>query len=799
MSSARPVPPESLRTVCDPDALRFELVSELPEVCELVGQERALEALRLGTRVTGSPFHLFAYGAPGVGKHTMVLEHLHLQSRSEPVPFDWCYVHHFAQPSKPLALQLPNGRGRELRQLMSQLVEGLRAAIPAALESDVFARRKTAIEEAASEVTQKALEELQERAKGKNLALVQTPTTMGFALIKDGVVLDGEAFEALPEPEREAFVERASGFEEKLAEILHGVPKQASEARRKVQELVRETTAYVVRDQLEPVQRSFPDQPEVLSWLEAVEADLVDNAQLFHEKQSEALGTLLEQDASVRLRRYTVNVLVEHDPDDGAPVVYEDHPTLTNLLGRVEHTARLGALRTDFTLIRAGALHRANGGYLVMDARRVLQVPYCWDALKRALHSGLIRVESPAEQLGLAQTVSLEPQPLPLQVKVVLIGEPRLYYLLERVDPEFAALFKVPVDFGEHMDRTPDKVHELACTVATLSRREGLRDMSPGGMALVVEEASRAVGDARKLSVQLTPLVDLLREADFVASEHDSERIGAVHVQQAIDQRIRRSDRLREQLHENIERGVHRLETSGARVGQVNGLSVVRIGRFDFGRPTRITARTRVGRGKLVDIEREVELGGPIHSKGVLILQGFLGARFAEDVPLSLAASIVFEQSYGGVDGDSASSAELYALLSSLGRVPLRQDLAVTGAVDQLGNVQAVGGVNEKIEGFFDVCRRRGLTGTQGVLIPAANVQHLMLRQDVVRAAREGTFHVYAVDHVDAGMALLTGRPAGERAEDGSYPEGSVNRAVDLRLRALAEAVRTFARGAGDG
>jgi predicted ATP-dependent protease len=384
---------------------------------------------------------------------------------------------------------------------------------------------------------------------------------------------------------------------------------------------------------------------------------------------------------------------------------------------------------------------------------------------------------------------------VPLQIKVILIGEPRLYYLLERRDPDFASLFKIPVDFGEQMDRTPSNVHQLACLVATVSRREGLRPLDAAGMALLVEESSRRASDARKLSVELTPLLDLVREADHLAAQRDSGFIGVDHLQGAIERRIHRSDRLRERMQEQIERGVHRIETTGALVGQVNGLSVLRIGRFDFGRPTRITARTRIGRGKVVDIEREVELGGPLHSKGVLILQGFLGARYAEDAPLSLSASIVFEQSYGSVEGDSASSAELYALISSLARLPLRQDLAVTGSVDQHGNVQAVGGVNEKIEGFFDVCRRRGLTGSQGVLIPAANVQHLMLRTDVVEAVREGRFRVEAVEHVDEGIALLTGRPAGERADGGAWPKGSVNQLVEARFQALAEAARAFDDG----
>jgi lon-related putative ATP-dependent protease len=796
----QPLPPDQLRSTCDPGQFAFEVASELPEVAQLVGQDRALEALHFGTRIRGANHHLFAYGAPGLGKHTMILDHLTIQSRREPAPQDWCYVHHFDEPSKPIALQLPNGEGRELKKSLAQLVESLHAAVPAALQTEDFKRREAAIQEEVAERPQRALHDLQERAGRHNVALIRSPTSMGFAALRDGKLLGPEEFEALPDEEKKAYQETVAALEEELASILRDVPKVASEARDRMQRLIRETTAYAVHDQLEPVRWRFSKQPNVLEWLDTVERDMVDNAGLFGDKRGPGPGPLLGQDAGLELRRYQVNVLVEHDPAEGAPVVYEDQPTLANLVGRVEHMARLGALHTDFTLIKPGALHRANGGYLVLDALRVLQYPFCWEMLKSALRAGQVRVESAAQVMTLASTVSLEPQPVPLQIKVILIGEPRLYYLLEQRDPDFASLFKVPVDFGEQMDRTPDNVHQLACLVATMSRREELRPLDAEGMALLVEESARRSGDARKLSVELTPLLDLIREADHVAAGRDSEHIGVDHVQGAIDQRIRRSDRLRERIQEQIERGVQRIETTGALVGQVNGLSVLRVGTFDFGRPTRITVRTRIGGGKVVDIEREVELGGPLHSKGVLILHGFLGARYAEDAPLSLSASIVFEQSYGGVDGDSASSAELYALLSSLARLPLRQDLAVTGSVDQHGHVQAVGGVNEKIEGFFDVCRRRGLTGTQGVLIPASNVQHLMLRADVVEAVRQGQFQVHAVQHVDEGIALLTGVPAGERDDDGTWPDGSVNRRVEDRLRALAEAARRYASpGGADG
>jgi len=496
-------------------------------------------------------------------------------------------------------------------------------------------------------------------------------------------------------------------------------------------------------------------------------------------------------------KRYAVNVVVSNEDGDGAPVIYEDNPTLSNLIGRVEHISEMGALVTDFTLIKAGALHRANGGYLILDVLKVLTNPLSWDALKRALKAGKIRIESPGQMLSLISTVSLEPADIPLKAKVVLCGEPLIYYLLSSYDPEFSTLFKVAADFEDEIARDGGKETLFARQLATMIRREKLRSLDRGAVARVIEHSARLAGDAEKLSIDLRAIAALVREADFYAGEAGSAVTRAVQVQQAIDAQIRRADRLRERSYEMIQRGFVLLDTDGAEVGQVNGLSVLQLGSFAFGRPSRITARVRMGAGKVIDIEREVELGGPLHSKGVLILSAYLASHFAADRPLSLSASLVFEQSYGGVEGDSASSAELYALLSALSDVPIRQNLAVTGSVNQNGRVQAIGGVNEKIEGFFDICRQRGLTGDQGVLIPAVNRKHLMLRQDVVDAVAEERFAIYPVESIDEGIELLTGRPAGVRGADGKFPEGSVNRLVEDRLTAFAEARRRF--GAHDG
>jgi lon-related putative ATP-dependent protease len=487
-------------------------------------------------------------------------------------------------------------------------------------------------------------------------------------------------------------------------------------------------------------------------------------------------------------------VLVDHSDTEGAPVVYEDNPTYQNLIGRVEHMARMGALLTDFQLIKPGALHRASGGYLILDARKVLTQPYAWEALKRVLQAGQIRIESVGQMLSLISTVSLEPEPIPLDVKIALFGERMLYYLLWQLDPDFAELFKVEADFETEMDRTDSNQKLYAQLIATLVQKKDLRPFDRSAVVRVIERSARLAGDREKLTMRTRNIIDLLEEADYWAGENGNGTVTDGDVQQAIEAQIHRADRVRERVQEAILRDTFLIDTQGEVVGQINGLSVLQLGNFAFGRPTRITARTRLGKGQVLDIEREVELGGPIHSKGVLILSGFLGGRYTSDRPLSLSASLVFEQSYGGVEGDSASSAELYALLSAIADLPLRQSLAVTGSVNQRGQVQAIGGVNEKIEGFFDVCQARGLTGEQGVLIPASNVKHLMLRQDVVEAVEEGQFHVYPVETVDQGIEILTGVEAGEQDEEGTYPEGSVNDRVAKRLAELAEKRQAFSK-----
>ncbi len=534
------------------------------------------------------------------------------------------------------------------------------------------------------------------------------------------------------------------------------------------------------------------DLPQVVTFLAETQKDIIENVDEFLAPPGNPLAAMFGAAApfasrdSGFLRRYQVNLLVDHSGNHGAAVVYEDHPTYQNLIGQVEYIAHLGALSTDFNLIRSGAMHRANGGYLILDAYKLLLQPYAWEALKRSLRSSQIRIESLGQMLSLVSTVSLDPEPVPLNVKVVLVGERLLCYLLCSFDSEFNELFKVAADFEEQMNRSADTDVLYARLIGTIARRDGLLPFDSSAVGRVIERSSRVAGNSEKISTHRRTLADLLREADYWARQAAQVAVRAEDVQRAIDAQIRRADRMRERLLEEVLQGTLLVDTHGEKVGQVNGLSVFELAQFAFGHPSRITARTRMGKGEVIDIEREVELSGPIHSKGVLILSGFLGARYAADHPLSLSASLVFEQSYGAVEGDSASSAELYALLSALAGVPIKQSLAVTGSVNQHGQIQAIGGANEKIEGFFDLCKARGLDG-QGVIIPVSNVRHLMLRHDVIDAVRSGTFKIYAVETIDQGIEILTGLPAGERDASGKFPEGSVNQKVETRLIAFAE------------
>ena len=787
----------------DPARFTFQTTDELEDLAQVLGQARAVDAIRFGVGMGCNGYNLFAMGAEGVGRHTVVRQYLEQQSPQGGTPADWCYVFNFAAPHKPRALQLPAGRAARFRHDMEQLVEDLRTGIPAAFESDEYRARQREIESEFSDRQDHAIGAIGERAKDQGVALVRTPSGFGFGPRQGDAVMTPDDFRKLPAPEQKRLEDAISGFQEDLERAVHDVPKWRREAQRKLRELNRQVTRAAVNGLIEELKAAYSSLPQVVEYFARVQEDMIDHAEVFRQPKEGDQPTLFGVPLPIAeigesfLRRYQVNVLIEHAAAAGAPIVYEDNPTHDNLIGRIEHTAQMGALVTDFTLIKAGSFHRANGGYLILDALKVLTQPFAWEALKRALRSREIRIESLGQMLSLVSTVSLEPEPIRLDVKVVLVGQRLLYYLLHAHDPEFAELFKVAVDFEDDMERGPESDLLFARMIATLGRKEKLRALDRAAVARVIEHGSRSAGDVEKLSVQMRDLMDLLRESDYWAGTERRKVIAATDVQRAIDAREERADRVRDRLREQILRGTLLIDTSGSRTGQVNGLSVMQLGGFSFGLPHRISARVRLGAGRVVDIEREVELGGPIHSKGVLILSGYIAGRYAANRPLSLSASLVFEQSYGGVEGDSASSAELYALLSALADAPLNQSLAVTGSVNQHGEVQAIGGVNEKIEGFFDVCRARGLTGDQGVLIPASNVKNLMLRREVVEAVAAGQFHIYPVANVDQGIEILAGVPAGQRDAGGRFPAESINYRVERRLSDFADRARAVGAPGG--
>ncbi len=791
MSQADTKPLEAARLyrTADPAALSFETTAELAPLPELIEQPRARDAIGLGTCIDRPGFNIFAIGSGSARIQQSILGMLKTAALDRPAPPDWVYVNNFAEPYRPIAISLPAGRGPAFGKAVHSLIEELKASLPRTFESEDYQKRRAGIEQSIQSRGQQAFAALNEKAAAQGIAILRTPMGFAMAPARDGKVVEPAAFNTWPEDERKTTREAIELLEKDLEETLRAIPRLEKEVRDAVRTLERDTATFTMAQPIEEAKAAFADLPKALAHIDAITADLLDNVQLFTPQESQGENAMLAaMRLSGALERYEVNVLVtQAESGGGAPVVEELHPTLANLVGRIEYLQTQGALVTNFRLIKAGALHRANGGTILLDVRALLMEPFSWQALKRALSRDQITIEDAGRFMGFATTVSLEPDPIPLDVKVVLYGDRMLYFMLAQADPDIGTYFKLLADFDDDIDRSVENEAMLARMIADIARGDRLRPLNREAVARVIEQAARLADDSGKLSLLSERVRDIVTEADHWARAGAREVIARTDIDRAIDQHLRRSDRIRARGQEMILNDIALVATDGSAVGQINGLSVMSLAGASFGRPTRITCRVRGGAGKIVDIEREVELGGPLHSKGVLILTGFLAGRYALDAPMSLYASLVFEQSYGGVDGDSASSAELYTLLSALSEVPLRQDLAVTGSVNQHGTVQAIGGANDKIEGFFDICKARGLTGSQGVMIPASNVRHLMLRADVVAACAAGQFSIWPIETIDQGITLLTGKPAGERGADGLYPEGSINRAVEERLKHFAE------------
>jgi predicted ATP-dependent protease len=787
--------PSQLYRRADASVLNFKTTAELTPLDGLVGQRRALGALQFGTQIRKPGFNLFVIGSEGSRMQEVVESMLRRTRWDRPTPSDWVYVNNFEDSRRPIAIQLPPGRAVELRETMQEVIDDLKVALPALFESEDYQARRTAIDQEFQAKQGDAFAKLGEKAAAANLALLRTPMGFMIAPVRDGKVVPPDDFNAWPEADRKTAQATIENLQQELEQIVRQIPLWEKEHRDEIQKLDQQISLVAIDQNLDEAKRRFSDLARVTKYLEAVRADLIENIALFVEKPEGELRAIVGAALGRAIDRYHVNAFVSQTAQGGhVPIVHEFHPTLANLIGSIEYVSQHGFLVTNFSLIKAGAVHRANGGFLLLDARHLLSEPFSWSALKRMLRQREITIEDVTRFVGLTSTVSLEPDAIPLDLKVVIFGDRLLYHLLSAYDPELSEFFKVLADFEDDVDRTVESEATHARLIASLILQEQLKPLDCDGAALVLEHAARLADDSGKLTLLTDRLKDLLAEADFWATEAKHDTITRDDVQRALDENVMRMSRIRDRSRDAILREISLIDTTGSKTGQVNGLSVFELSGFRFGRPSRITCRVRPGTGKVVDIEREVELGGPLHSKGVLILSGFLAGRYAQDTPMSLFASLVFEQSYAGVEGDSASSAELYALMSALADVPLRQDLAVTGSVNQHGEVQAIGGVNEKIEGFFDVCVARGLSGTQGVLIPKSSVQHLMLREDVIDACAQGKFAVYPIVTIDEGIALLTGRAAGRRGADGAYPTDSINGLIESRLRSFARVLEQSRR-----
>ena len=794
-----------LYTKCDPKKFKFSSTAELEERLSALGQDRALSAVEIGINIQSKGYNLFCLGPEGTGKTSLVKRVLVEEAKKRPPPDDWAYVYNFDEPYKPQAVNFPAGTAAEFAKDIDKLIETLSVSIPAILESDEYKAGQSIIHEKFKQHKEEYIKILQKKAKGKSVSLLHMPVGLVVAPVKNGEVLSPEAFDELPESEKKQLLEDLNQMQEEIENTAQDLPQWEDKQRKETNDLREKFLKIAVKNPIDELHAKYKGHKQANDFLKKIQKHIITNIDEFMPSSENncgggegddalsALFSRMKQPEEDKYAKFKVNVIVKNEPDSGAPIIHLDHPTQGNLVGRVERIQQYGALLTDFSLIKSGALHQANGGFLLIDARKLLLQPYAWDSLKRALASKTVKIEAPSEETTFT-TISLDPEPIPLQVKVILTGDEELYEVLSERDPDFSDFFKVEADFGVLMDRTPENEVEYAKLIGSLSKKKKLRSLNKQAVAKVIEYSSRLAEDSEKLTAHIASIGDLLREADYWARKSKANQIGKNHIEQAIDAQIYRSDRIKQAMLEQIDKGTILMDVEGSRVGQINGLVVYNFSRTSFGKPARITTQVRIGKGEFINIEREVEMSGPIHTKGVLILSSLLANRFAKDRPLSLSASIVFEQSYGGVDGDSASSTEYYCMLSAIANLPIKQNIAVTGSINQFGEVQPIGGVNEKIEGFFDVCRHRGLTGDQGVIIPRTNVKDLMLREDVLNAVDEGKFHIYAVDNVDDGIEILTGIKAGKPDKHGNYPKGTVNYAVRQGLEYFYKRYVKFAK-----
>lgn len=791
---------------CDASKFDFNTTADLEERMSTLGQDRAICAVELGINIKSRGYNLFCLGPEGTGKTSLVKRILEKEGKKRPTPDDWAYVYNFDEPHKPVALNFPAGQAAGFAKEMEEFAFRVEHELPEAVKNEIYEEQLSEIREKYQEKRNEYIKVLQKKAKGKKVSLLHMPMGVVVAPMKNGEIISPDVFDTLSDEEKNEIMADLNAMQEEIAMHQDEAPgweeKQTEEIKKLQERLVKEA----IKKPLDEIKKKYRGNKKLGEYLKSVQKYILENISSFvpdYNQDSKAQGEedpvngllsqLKNQQEEDKYSKFKVNVVVKNVPESGAPIILLDHPTQGNLVGKVERIQQFGALITDFSLIKGGALHQANGGFLLIDARKLLLQPYSWDSLKRALASKEIKIEAPNEDTSFS-TISLDPQPIPLDVKVVMTGDAELYDLLSERDPDFSDYFKVEADFGTIIDRTDENEIEYAKLIGSLTKKKNLRSLNKQAVARVIEYSSRLADDTEKLTAHISSIGDLLKEADYWARMSKASQIGKNHVDQAIKSQIYRSDRINRAMLEQIDKGTILLDVKGERVGQINGLVVYNFTRNSFGKPTRITTQVRLGRGEFVNIEREVAMSGPIHSKGVLILQALISNRFAKHSPLSLSASIVFEQSYGGVDGDSASSTEYYCMLSAIAELPIKQSLAVTGSINQFGEIQPIGGVNEKIEGFFEVCKYNGLTGNQGVIIPRTNVVNLMLREDVVEAVENGQFSIYAIDNVDDGIELLTGIPAGKADRRGRFPKGTVNYLVQQSLEEYYKDYVKFAK-----
>lgn len=779
--------PDKLRQICHPETFTFKSTAELRAETQIIGQPRGTRSIAFGIGITSHGYNIYALGANGTGRATAIEHFLHEQTRTSPVPSDWIYVHNFAIPHQPRAIELPAGQGAQFKARMTRLIADLRQDLPQAFDTDSYRETITAVQSEFEQARGTLLQALQQEAAAANFGLMQTASGFAIVPIQNGQQMSPEQMQQLPLETRQELEQQAQKLSAELEEVAYRIHELELKARQTMKQIDRDVAQTAVQHHFDDLKAAYANDEEMCVYLTEVRADVLNQIDDFTSPVD------MDSPEEIDLSRYEVNVLVNNADTKGAPVIVEANPTYTNLFGRLEYEMRDGLLTTHFTNIKWGSLHRANGGYLILNAQDLLKHGDAWEALKRAIKAEKILMQ-PTGMMSNGQVLAktLDPEPIPLRVKIIMTGSVGLYYALFEQDEDFQMLFKVRADFDSVMPR--DGAAELAYAnfIASRCHQEGLRHFDATAVAKVVEFGSRLAEDKRKLSTLFGMIADLVREASYWAGANGRNDVTADDVQQALTERTERANQLEEHIFEQFLDETIFIATDGSVVGQVNGLSVIDTGDYSFGQPGRITARTFMGDDGVIHIERETEMAGPIHEKGVLTLNGYLGGTYAQHQPLSLTASLTFEQNYGGIDGDSASSTELYALLSSLSEIPIKQSLAVTGSVNQRGEIQPIGGVNEKIEGFFRLCEARGLTGSQGVLIPASNVDNLMLHERVVTAVTKGKFHIWPVKTLNEGIELLMGLPAGERQKDGSYPEGTVHHAVQARLLELAEDLNKF-------